>query len=184
MAKGTSLAEINRSLNQFARLLLVSLSMLGAQMLNDGTTRLEMEDLRDNYVNYRDKFGNTERDQATDIKRAQQEGGFNLRGMDIADRHEGNVMVHELTGRPMQVDFGIGQQLNYNRSKAIALGNNTHKGFMAAGLEDEGDLLSGLVGDLIQEGRDDEAYKMAKQGFAQLQKIKKPVNAKRASQLA
>ena len=177
---GTGVAEVN-NLSELQGAPGVP-KMFGAEMLNDGTTRLEIEDLRDNYVNYRDKFGNTELDQATDIKRAQQEGGFNLRGMEIADRHEGNVMVHELTGRPMQVDFGIGQQLNNSRSKAIALGNNTRKGFLAAGLEDEGDLLGGLVGDLIKEGRDDEAYKMAKQGFAQLQKIKKPVNAKRASQ--
>jgi len=166
--------------------------LLGAQQLNDGTTRIAMPDLRDNYEVYGERFGSSPygdehgtwgSDPATDIKRFQQLGGINLRGIDLNDRHENNVMVHSLTGRPMQVDFGIGQQLNNSRSKAVALSKNTQKGFYSAGLEDEGDLLNGLVSDLIQEGQDDEAYKMAKQGFAQLQKIKKPVNAKRASQL-
>jgi hypothetical protein len=156
--------------------------MLDAQQLNDGTTRIAMEDLRDNYENYRDVFGNSGRDQATDIKRAQQQGGMNLRGFDLADRHEGNVMVHALTGRPMQVDFGIGSQLNNNRSKAIALANNTFDGFKAAGLDDEADILYGLVADLVNDGKENDAYKMAKTGFAQLQKIKRPINAPTAAQ--
>jgi hypothetical protein len=156
--------------------------MFDAQQLNDGTTRIAMEDLRDNYENYRDVFGDVGRDQATDIKRAQQQGGMNLRGFDLDDRHEGNVMVHALTGRPMQVDFGIGSQLNNNRSKAIALANNTFDGFKAAGLDDEADLLYGLVADLINDGKEDDAYSMAKSGFAQLQKIKKPINAPTAAQ--
>ncbi len=145
-------------------------------MLNDGSTRFDMEDLRDNYTIYQDKFDGRD-DRMTDVRVAQQLGGFNLKGFDLDDRHRNNIMINETTGRPMQIDFGIGSELDNNQSKAIALCRNTVNGFRAAGLTDEAEIFGGLVWEMIQKGRADDAWDIAKQGFSRLQKIKEPVMA-------
>ena len=49
-------------------------------------------------------------------------------------------------------------------------------------LNEEANILYGMVGELLKEGNDQEALNVAKQGFAGLQKIKQPVNSPSAAE--
>ena len=79
-----------------------------------------------------------------------------------------------MTGRPLQMDFGIADQMDKAKSAAW-LANATAEGMEAAGLGDFGSILRATVIDLLHEGGDvDEAMDLAKQGFSRLQKLKHP----------
>ena len=79
-----------------------------------------------------------------------------------------------MTGRPMQMDFGIADQMDKSQSAAW-LANATAEGMEAAGLGDFGSILRATVIDYLEGGDVDEAMDLAKQGFSRLQKIKAPL---------
>ncbi len=101
----------------------------------------------------------------------QQLGQLALKGIQLDDRHVGNIMYNKMTGRPLQLDFGRAKRVE-GEDQVIALTNATQSGFKAAGLNDVGDILSDTVYDYLSGGQVAEAMDLAKQGFSRLQKIK------------
>ena len=132
--------------------------------------RIEMEDIRQNYHPIEGPNRQLEGQVAVDT--AKQQGMLALRGVALDDRHSGNVFIHNLTGRPKQIDFGISYNLMGDYGKANALANATAEGFEAAGMKDIADIYRATVMDLLEGGQEKEAYDVARQGFSRLQKIK------------
>ena len=150
--------------------------------------RIEMQDIRDNYeslpidpmfgpqmVTDYEAPGTRQDLRRFAVRQAQQMGQLALKGIEVDDRHEGNVMRHRMTGRPMQLDFGLAYNLSGDFSKANALANATADGFAAAGIPDMGDILRALVADALEGGDTAAAMDIARQGFSRLQKIKDPL---------
>jgi hypothetical protein len=81
-------------------------------------------------------------------------------------------MYNKLTGRPMQLDFGIAGKLNNDSEKAAYLTHVTAEGFAAAGIPEMGHILRATVMDYLEGGDVAEGLDIAKQGFSRLQKIK------------
>ena len=132
--------------------------MLGTQMVSDYAEPGTRQDLR--------RFA---------VRQAQQMGELALKGIEVDDRHQGNVMRHKMTGRPMQIDFGISYDLTQDAAKAQVLADATADGFKAAGIPEMGSILRGIVFDHLEGGQGAEALDVAKQGFSRLQKIKHPL---------
>ena len=147
--------------------------------------RIEMADVRSNYdalpvdeiIGYEEvsDFGNPAarpdlREFA--IKQAQQMGHLALKGVQLEDRHSGNVVRHKATGRPLQLDFGIGKRVEGSEQVAT-LTMATSEGFEAAGLNDVASIYRATVMDLLEGGDVADAMDVAKQGFSRLQKIKR-----------
>lgn len=109
------------------------------------------------------------------IRQAQQMGQLALKGVRLEDRHDGNVMRHKMTGRPIQLDFGIAGRVK-GSEQAATLAMVTAEGFEAAGLGDVASIYRATVMDLLEGGDVNEAMDLAKQGFSRLQKIKTPVS--------
>ena len=131
--------------------------------------RIEMQDARTNF-----ELHGSERDvpRGKDAVRvSQQLGQLALKGVDLTDRHGGNVMYNKATGRPMQIDFGIAGRVEGSQQVAT-LANATAEGFEAAGLGDVASIYRATVMDLLEGGDVTEAMDVAKQGFSRLQKIK------------
>jgi len=76
-----------------------------------------------------------------------------------------------MTGRPMQLDFGIAGKVEGSEQVAT-LAMATAEGFEAAGLNDVASIYRATVMDLLEGGDVDDAMDIAKQGFSRLQKIK------------
>ena len=95
-----------------------------------------------------------------------------LKGVQSEDRHNGNVMYNKMTGRPMQIDFGISGKLENDSQKAAWLTHVTAEGFEAAGIPEMGQILRATVMDYLEGGDVAEGLDIAKQGFSRLQKIK------------
>jgi hypothetical protein len=178
-------------------------------VLPDGSTELISRDLRDNFEDAGDRYtqlestitGNGTPEQKAqamaakgilNVKRKQQEAIAISKGVQLQDRHEGNVMVHKLTGNPIQLDFGMvtpvsGENRDYQRALT------TIDGMRGAGLSDEADIFEGVINDLLikdNEGfvtgtSDPEALKdLSQQGASRLMKIKKmPGNYKTVNAL-
>ena len=70
----------------------------------------------------------------------------------------------------MQLDFGIAGRVE-GSEKVATLANATAEGFEAAGLIEEASIYRATVMDLLEGGDVTDAMDIAKQGFAQLQKI-------------
>ena len=153
--------------------------------------RIEMADVRDNFESLpQDPMigpesvssfvgpGYTPDLQKFAVRHAQQMGQLALKGVRLEDRHDGNVMRHKMTGRPMQLDFGIASRVE-GSEKVATLTMATSEGFEAAGLVEEASIYRATVMDLLEGGDVADAMDVAKQGFAQLQKIKQPVAAGR-----
>ena len=104
------------------------------------------------------------------VRQAQQMGQLALKGVRLEDRHDGNVMRHKMTGRPMQIDFGIAGRVEGSEQVAT-LANATAEGFEAAGLGDVASIYRATVMDLLEGGDVADAMDVAKQGFSRLQKI-------------
>ena len=149
--------------------------------------RIEMQDIRNNYENLptdpivpvRDvseyAMPGTRKDLTKfALQHAQQMGQLALKGVRLEDRHEHNVMRHKMTGRPLQLDFGIADKMDKAQSAAW-LSQATAEGMEAAGLGDFGSILRASVMDYLEGGDVDEAMDLAKQGFSRLQKIKAPL---------
>jgi len=105
------------------------------------------------------------------VRHAQQMGQLALKGVRLEDRHDGNVMRHRITGRPLQLDFGIAGRVEGSEQVAT-LAHATAEGFEAAGLDDVASIYRATVMDLLEGGDVADAMDVAKQGFSRLQKIK------------
>ena len=137
----------------------------------EGTQRIEMADARDNYrplANYEMQDPNLILDNTKQL------GTLALKGLGLYDRRDANVMRHKMTGRPLQLDFGIADRVS-GEDQALVLAQATQEGMKAAGLGDLGDILYATVGDMVAGGDVAEAMDLAKQGFSRLQKIKAPL---------
>lgn len=131
--------------------------------------RIEMEDVRDNFELRGDP--NTFPTGMDAVRVNQQLGQMALKGVQLEDRHNGNVMYNKMTGRPMQIDFGISGKLENDSQKAAWLTHVTAEGFAAAGIPEMGHILRATVMDYIEGGDVAQGLDIAKQGFSRLQKI-------------
>tara|TARA_R110002050_G_scaffold59020_4_gene132184 strand:+ start:3181 stop:3909 length:729 start_codon:yes stop_codon:yes gene_type:complete len=147
--------------------------------------RIEMADVRQNYeslpqdevlgpqsVSDYSESGTRKDLQMFAVRQAQQMGQLALKGVRLEDRHDGNVMRHKMTGRPLQIDFGIAGKLNGDSEKAAWLSQVTAEGFEAAGIPEMGQILRATVMDYLEGGDVSQGLDIAKQGFSRLQKIK------------
>ena len=132
--------------------------------------RIEMEDVRDNFELHGNRYREFPEGQDA-VRVNQQLGQLALKGVRLDDRHNGNVMYNKMTGRPMQLDFGIGDRVS-GADQVQALTEATAEGFTAAGIGDVGDIFRATVYDLLEGGDVADAMDVAKQGFSRLQKIK------------
>ena len=134
--------------------------------------RIEMQDVRNNFERHSpgDEWP-TGRDA---VRINQQLGQLALKGVRLEDRHGGNVVYNKQTGRPMHLDFGIAGRVE-GSEKVATLANATAEGFESAGLVEEASIYRATVMDLLEGGDVSDAMDVAKQGFAQLQKIKQPL---------
>ena len=135
----------------------------------DVGNRIEMADVRDNFETHNtgSKFP-AGRDA---VRVNQQLGQLALKGVRLEDRHSDNVLYNKMTGRPMQIDFGIAGRVE-GSEQAATLAMATAEGFEAAGLGDVASIYRATVMDLLEGGDVAEAMDVAKQGFSRLQKIK------------
>lgn len=131
--------------------------------------RIEMEDIRDNFETRVDnsRYFPTGRDA---VRVNQQLGQLALKGIRLEDRHNANVVYNKMTGRPMQLDFGIADRMSPDQ-QAAHLANVTAEGFEAAGIGELGSILRATVMDYLEGGQVAEAMDVAKQGFSRLQKL-------------
>jgi len=134
--------------------------------------RIEMQDVRPNFELH--STGNQFPTGRDAVRVNQQLGQLALKGVDLDDRHAGNVMYNKMTGRPIQLDFGRGRQVT-GEDQVAALTNATEAGLAAAGMGEVAQIYSHTVYDLLAGGDVAEAMDVAKQGFSRLQKIKEPV---------
>jgi len=132
--------------------------------------RIEMEDVRKNFETH----GNYQAfPTGMDAVRVNQQlGQLALKGVRLEDRHNGNVLYNKMTGRPMQIDFGISGKLLDDSQKAAMLTHVSAEGFEAAGIPELGQILRATVNDYLEGGDIPQALDLAKQGFSRLQKIK------------
>ena len=130
--------------------------------------RIEMQDIRDNFemppVASQFPTGQNA------VRVNQQLGQLALKGIDLGDRHAGNIVYNKMTGRPMQLDFGRAARVD-GQMQIHALTQATEAGFYAAGLDDIADIFSETVYDLMSRGLFKDAMDIAKQGFSRLQKL-------------
>ena len=159
--------ETETNLQAIAAELGIAPAIRSYERFPEGTQRIEMADARTNYVP-------TDNSSTTDLRTAQQLGQLALKGVRLEDRRNANVMQHSMTGRPLQLDFGIADRVG-GEDQALVLAQATQEGMKAAGLGDLGDVLYATVGDMVAGGDVAEAMDLAKQGFSRLQKIKAPL---------
>ena len=148
-----------------------------------------MQDLRDNYEpafdpgihpELIDVLGAADMNTSAKNRRfamdhQKQMGALALKGLEVKDRHTGNVMRHKMTGRPIQLDWGITRELSNLPDKVEALINATVEGFKASGQYDIAEIINDTVYDYVVGGQIKEAWDFTKEAFASLQKIKNPV---------
>ena len=133
--------------------------------------RIEMADARTNYRPVVEDASGMPSDPVTNIRTAQQLGQLALKGIRLEDRRAANVMQHKMTGRPLQLDFGIADRMSSDQQAAY-LAHVTADGFAAAGIDEVGAILRATVMDYLEGGQITEAMDLAKQGFSRLQKIR------------
>ena len=138
--------------------------------------RIEMQDISENFEPRSGRNGFPAGMDAVRVN--QQLGQLALKGIDLEDRHVGNVRYNKMTGRPLQLDFGIASKVS-GENQVDALARATEAGLNAAGLTEEASIYTATVYDLLAGGQVKEAMDVAKQGFAQLQKIRSPISDKR-----
>lgn len=160
--------ETETNLQAIAAELGIAPAVRSFERFPEGTQRIEMADARTNYVP-------TDGSASTEMRTAQQLGELALKGVRLEDRRGANVMQHSMTGRPLQLDFGIAGRVS-GEDQALVLAQATQEGMKAAGLGDIGDILYATVGDMVAGGDVAEAMDLAKQGFSRLQKIKAPLD--------
>jgi hypothetical protein len=94
-----------------------------------------------------------------------------LKNINLTDRHSENIFVHKMTGRPMQIDFGLAEQIKTPQQKAAVLSLHVANGFKSAGLEEEASIFLATTSSLLEQNPN-MALDVAKQGLSRLQKIK------------
>ena len=183
--KQTHSADINNNLVQEANLQSVAADMgiapriAGIETFPVGIgNRVEMAVVRNNFepvAGEGDRFGQPgvgfPVDPKINIRTAQQLGQLALKGVRLEDRRAANIVQNKMTGRPMQLDFGIAGKVEGSEQVAT-LAMATAEGFEAAGLDDIASIYRATVIDLLEGGDVAEAMDVAKQGFSRLQKIK------------
>jgi hypothetical protein len=107
-----------------------------------------------------------------ELQRQQQQARANLRGVELNDRHSNNVMINNMTNRPIQVDFGIVSKFVDTREQADAMALNAGRAMSAAGMREEGAMLINQVRALEDAGDFTNALDVARQGNAIAQKLK------------
>lgn len=181
-------ADINNNLVQEANLQSVAADIgiapriAGIEMFPAGIgNRVEMADVRNNFepvVGEGDRFGQPgvglPVDPKINIRTAQQLGQLALKGIRLEDRRAANIVQNKMTGRPMQLDFGIAGRVK-DSEQAATLALATAEGFEAAGIGDVGSIYLATVMDLLEGGDVKDAIDVAKQGFSRLQKLKAPI---------
>lgn len=152
----------------------------------DGSTEVLMRDLRENYTPGEDFYNDltnkakagTEAEAAEvfkqarlfNVKRAQQEAMAAGKGIELMDRHNGNVMAHKMMNRPLQIDPSGVRVSGADRDLAMADGAT--KGFRNAGLDQEADIYVGLVNEAYDRGDMTAVHDLAQQGVSRLMKIR------------
>jgi hypothetical protein len=141
--------------------------------------RIEMQNLTPTHSSYKDYVGTDKlKAQAVDLQTHQQLAQLALKNVSLTDRHAGNIMVNQMTGRPSQIDYGFAKQITDPVEKVAILTQHVANGFGSAGLDEEGHILMATVIDLLQNKKDVEgAMDVAKQSMSILQKIKAPLVA-------
>ena len=134
--------------------------------------RIEMSDVRTNFEPHETVSNFPMGRDALRVN--QQLGELALKGVRLEDRHTGNVFYNKMTGRPMQLDFGIAGRVK-DSEQVAALALATAEGFTAAGIGDVGSIYLATVMDLLEGGDVKDAMDVAKQGFSRLQKLKAPI---------
>ena len=107
------------------------------------------------------------------LKHYKQMGQLALKGVNLRDRHTGNIFKHEMTGRPMQIDFGITSKVS-GEDQVQALIQATEGGFAALGQYDVAEIVKVTAYDYLYGGHVKEAWDFTKEAFASLQKVKNP----------
>ena len=132
--------------------------------------RIEMADTRKNFAKHDSNNGlfPTGRDA---VRVSQQLGQLALKGIYLDDRTVDNVVYNKMTGRPMQIDFGVAGKVE-GPQQVASLAYATAEGFEAAGLGDVAEIYRATVFDLLEGGDVTDAMDVAKQGFSRLQKIR------------
>ena len=144
--------------------------VVGVETFRGGIgNRIEMADVRTNFEPHGDSAQFPSGRDAVRVN--QQLGALALKGVRLDDRHNGNVLYNKMTGRPMQLDFGIAGRVE-GSDQVTTLANATADGFEAAGAKEVADIYRFEVMDLLEGGDVEDAMKAAKRGFALLQKIK------------
>ena len=155
---------------------------------DDGATEVIMRDLRENYgggdtfleqqaaVFNDDNVSDKQKAQAFKnhelfrVKSKQQEAQAALLGVELQDRHLGNVMAHKMNNRPLQIDPSCRSVSCFEQDAAII--KNVTDGFAAAGLDQEADIFYGLAREANERGDSAGFHDLAQQGMSRLMKIK------------
>jgi len=179
--KQTYNADINNDLVKEADLQAVAADMGIAPRVTGIETfpvgignRIEMGDIRENFERRGDDTLTFPTGMDA-VRVNQQLGQLALKGIRLEDRHSGNVVYNKMTGRPMQLDFGIAGKIE-GSEQAAWLSHVTAEGFEAAGIPEVGGILRATVMDLLEGGDVKDAMDVAKQGFSRLQKIRRVHN--------
>ncbi len=133
--------------------------------------RIEMQDIRNNFEPHSPRAHSFPTGMDA-VRVNQQLGQLALKGIRLEDRHGGNIRYNKMTGRPMQLDFGIAGRMDNDSEKAAYLTHVTAEGFEAAGIPELGGILRATVMDMLEGGDVKDAMDLARQGFSRLQKIK------------
>jgi hypothetical protein len=158
---------------------------------DDGSSEVIMKDLRNNFEGgeqFMERMNegynsNDPKKQAQamkdarlfEVKRRQQEAAAAMAGVKLRDRHDGNVMRNNMTGRPLQIDPSGAYVEGVDRNNAIQ--QPVIDAFYKAGLTDEAEIFAGLLAEASDRG-DYNAYKdLVQQGASRVMKLKKVVDA-------
>ena len=157
---------------------------------DDGSTEVIMKDLRSNYQGGEDYYddlnemavkSDKSRDKAVkeartfELKRKQQEARAAMGGLELQDRHEGNVMRHKMMNRPLQIDPSGRAVQGFDRDAVI--GSAVVDGLNSAGLADEAEIFNGLLEDAYNRQDGVAFHDLVQQGASRLMKLKGTVNA-------
>ena len=153
----------------------------GIERFPEGTARIEMDDVRNNFEPVQQNASMMPSDPMINIRTAQQLGALALKGIRLEDRRGANIMQNKMTGRPLQLDYGVADRMSPDQ-QAAWLTEVTADGFAAAGIGEVGSILRATVNDFLEGGQVKEAMDVAKQGFSRLQKIKAPLTSKTQTQ--
>lgn len=94
-----------------------------------------------------------------------------LQNINLTDRHSQNIFVNKMTGRPIQIDFGLSEQITNPTQKAAALSMHVANGLKTAGLNEEAEIFLATTSKML-DTEPLSALDIAKQGLSRLQKIK------------